>query len=141
MSYKDLTAKQIFKEEVNYSLNDFVKDFRQTLKQSWGSERIDKVTNNKSLYQGILLLVVLTSQDKSLRLICEVVMGKSTDEVMKMTKDIIDMYGQEIEVLRGLQMKMFLDNLKKYYLSESLNLKLLNADFHSWLEEALKRKD
>lgn len=141
MSYKDLTPKQIFKGEVDYSLDDFVKDFRQTLKESWGSELIDKVTNNKTIYQGILLLVVLASQDKSLKLICETVMGKSTDEVTKTTKDIVDMYGQEIEVLRGLQMKMFLDNLKNYYLSESLNLKLLNADFHFWLEEALKQKD
>jgi len=140
MSYKDLTAEQIFKGKVNYSLDNFAKDFRETLKEDWGSERIDKVSNNKTIYQGVFLLIVFASQGKPLKLICEFVIGKATEEIMKITKDIIDMYGQQIDVLKGLQMKMFLDNVEKYHLPDSFNLKLINADFRSWLEKTLKNK-
>lgn len=141
MSYKDLTAEQIFKGKVNYSLDNFAKDFRETLKEDWGSERIDKVSNNKTIYQGVFLLIVFASQGKPLKLICEFVIGKATEEIMKITKDIIDMYGQQIDVLKGLQMKMFLDNVEKYHLPDSFNLKLINADFRSWLEKTLKNKN
>jgi len=68
-------------------------------------------------------------------------MGSSDDKIQKLTKDILGAYKQEVEVLEGLQMKMFLDKLQNFGLSDSLNLKLLNANFRKWLEKALELKD
>ena len=61
-------------------------------------------------------------------------------EMRETLKEMTDTYEQEIKVLEGLQMKMFIDNLEKYEVSDSLNLKLLNADFRAWLEKALNEK-
>lgn len=74
-------------------------------------------------------------------MICEIIMGSSDDKIQKLTKDILGAYKQEVEVLEGLQMKMFLDKLQNFGLSDSLNLKLLNANFRKWLEKALELKD
>jgi hypothetical protein len=95
----------------------------------------------KTLYQGILLLVVFASQRKPLKFTTEVILGTVDKETLKITKDIIDMYLKEVEILEGLQMKMFLDNLKKYHFSDSLNLKMLNVNFRIWLGKALEQKD
>lgn len=142
MSYQDLTAKQIYTEEVAYSLDDFAKDFRVKVKTDWGEERVDQDNKaKKTLYQGILIMVIFASQHKPIRMITEVVLGTVNEETMKLTKDIVSMYEKEAEILEGLQMKMFLDNLKKYQLSDSLNLKMLNANFRLWMEKALEQKD
>lgn len=140
MSYINLTAKDIYTGKVTYTLDNFVKDFRKRLKKDWGEKRLDKDLKGKTLYQGLLFMVVFASQHKPLSMICETIMSGSSDETQKITKDILNMYEREIEVLEGLQMKMFLDNLQKYWLPESLNLKLLNADIRKWLEKALKHK-
>lgn len=142
MSYQDLTQEQIFTEKVIYTLDDFARDFRARVKEDWGEERVDSPNNaKKTLYQGILLLVVFASQRKTLKFTTEVVLGTVNEETLKITKDIIGMYLKEVEILEGLQMKMFLDNLKKYYFSDSLNLKMLNANFRIWLGKALEQKD
>lgn len=141
MDYKKLTPKQIYTGEVNYTLDDFTKDFRKQAEKDWGSELLNKKNRaSNSLYQGLLMLVVFASQRKPLKLTSELVLGKSTKETLKIAKDIIDMYEQETKVLEGLQMKMFLDNLQEYGVSGSLNLKLLNADFRAWFEKALNQK-
>jgi len=142
MSYQNLTATQIYTEKVAYTLDDFAKDFRAKVKEDWGEERVDKDNKaKKTLYQGILIMVIFASQHKPLRMITEVVLGTVNEETMKLTKDIVSMYEKEAEILEGLQMKMFLDNLKKYHLSDSLNLKMLNANFRVWMEKALNQKD
>ena len=141
MSYENLTAKKIYTGEVSYTLDDFVIDFRKRLNDDWGEKRLDEDHNGKTLYHGLLLMVVFASEHKPLRLICDVVLGKSNEETQGITKEILDMYEHEIEVLEGVQMKMFLDNLQKFCVSESLNLKLLNADIHNWLGKALGLKD
>lgn len=141
MSYKNLTAKKIFTGEVAYTLDDFASDFRKRLKKEWGEKRLDEDLKGKTLYQGLLLMVVFASQHKPLSVICEIIMGGSSDETQKLTKDILGTYEQEVEVLEGLQMKMFLDNLQNFGLSDSLNLKLLNANFRKWLEKVLELKD
>lgn len=142
MSYQDLTQEQIFTEKVIYTLDDFARDFRARVKEDWGEERVDSPKNaKKTLYQGILLLVVFASQRKPLKFTTGVILGTVNEETLKITKDIIDMYPKEVEILEGLQMKMFLDNLKKYHFSDSLNLKMLNANFRIWLGKALEQKD
>ena len=140
MSYKNLTAKQIYMGKVNYTLDDFMKDFREKMKKDWDSELAGKKNKAKALYQGIFIIIVLASQKKPLKIISELVFGKSTEK-LKITKGIIAMYGKEVKVLESLQMKMFLNNLKKYRLSDSLNLKLLNADFRIWLKKILNCKN
>jgi hypothetical protein len=140
MSYLNLTAPQIFKDEASYTLDDFVKDFREKVKEGWG-ETIDKGNGNKTVFQGLLTVVVFASQHKPVKLISEITMGKSTKECLDLTQYIIDMYPKEIEVLEGLQMKMFLDNLKNYGVSDYLNLKLLNTDFRQWFKKALEYKE
>lgn len=137
MSYEDLTAEKIYTGKVSYTLNDFIKDFRGRLKKDWGDEQLDKDHNGKTLYHGLLLMVVFASEHKPLKQVCEIVMGRSNEETQKITKEILDMYKHEVEVLEGVQMKMFLDNLQKFCVNESLNLKLLNADIRSWLGKAL----
>lgn len=141
MSYTNLTAAQIWKGEVNYSLDDFVKDFREKVKEGWGEERIDKGKGDRTLFKGLLTVVVFASQYKPVKLISEITMGKSTKECLDLTQYIIDMYPKEIEILEGLQMKMFLDNLKNYGVSDYLNLKLLNTDFRKWFKRALDYKE
>lgn len=141
MSYQDLTAQKIYTGEVAYTLDDFVKDFRERLKRDWGEKRLDEDHNSKTLYQALLLMVIFASQHKPLSMICETIMGGNSEETQKITKDMLDMYEKEVEVLEGLQMKMFLDNLQQYWLPESLNLKLLNANVRKWLERAVGLKD
>jgi len=142
MSYQKLTAKQIYSDEITYTLDDFARDFRVRVKEDWGEERVDQDNKaKKTLYQGILILVIFASQHKPLKITTEVVLGVVNKETLKITKDIIDMYQKEAEILKGFQMKMFLDNLKKYHLSDSMNLKMLNADFRIWMEKALDLKD
>ena len=138
MSYKNLTPKQIYTGEANYTLEDFAKNFRKQAEKDWGSDLLDKKNkNSKTLYQGIFILIVLTSQDKPPKLINELLFGEDTREMQEAVKEITDMYGQEIKILLALQMKMFLDNLREYGLPDSLNLKLLNADFRIWFKNAL----
>lgn len=142
MNYRNLTAKQIYLDEVAYALDDFAHDFRAKIKEDWGEELVDKDNKSKkTLYQGILILVIFASQYKPLKMTTEVVLGVVNKETLKLTKNIIDMYQKEAEILEGFQMKMFLDNLKKYHLSDSMNLKMLNANFRVWMEKALDLKD
>ena len=142
MSYKNLTAKQIYEGEVSYTLDDFAQDFRIKTEQDWSGELLNrKNKSSKSLYQGILSLVVFASQRKSVKFITETILGKSTKELLQATKEMIDMYKNEVEILEGLQMKIFLDNLKKYKVSDSINLKLLNADIKAWFKRALDQED
>lgn len=141
MNYKNLTPKQIYLGETNYTLADFMRNFREKLKKDWGSKLIDKGNKSKTIYQGIFIIIVFASQGKSLKMISKFVLGKSTGEPLSIIKEIIAVYKQEAEILEGIQMKMFLDNLKQYGLSDSLNLKLLNADFRIWLKEALNYKN
>ncbi len=140
MDYKKLTPKQIYTGEVDYTLDDFAKDFRKQAERDWGIERLDKENKNKTVYQGILMIIVFASQGKSTKLINELLLGRNTKELEEAVKEFTDMYDQEIKVLEGLQMKMFLDNLQEYGVSDSLNLKLLNTDFRAWLERALNQK-
>ncbi|RJR29222.1 hypothetical protein C4564_02690 [Candidatus Microgenomates bacterium] len=141
MSYQNLTAKQIYMEEVAYTLDDFARDFKARLKDQWGEKLDDKNKGGNTLYQAILIFVVFASQSKPLKLTVEIVLGTVNEETVKLTKDILGMYEKEVEILEGLQMKIFLDNLKKYHLSDSLNLKMLNANFRIWLEKALDQRD
>src|SRR5581483_8724227 len=130
MSYQDLTATQIYTEEVSYSLDDFATDFRTKLEQDWGKDKLNAQNKGgNTLYQALLILVVLASQHKPLNVITRIVLGTISDDSVKLTKEIKENYQKEIEILEGLQMKMFLENLKKYHCSDSLNLKMLNANF------------
>ncbi|OGM25739.1 hypothetical protein A3D00_03350 [Candidatus Woesebacteria bacterium RIFCSPHIGHO2_02_FULL_38_9] len=141
MTYKDLTTKQIFSGEVKYTLDDFVRDFKEQVEKDWGKERLYKENKNKTVFQGILITIAFASQKKPLKIISEFVLGSDNQEPLELTKYIIDMYAREIEVLEGLQMKMFLDNMKTYRLSDSLNLKMLNANFRTWLGKTLELKN
>jgi len=140
MSYSNLTAKQIFSGEVSYTLDEFVIDFRKKARDGWG-EKIDKGNGNKTVFQGLLTVVVFASQHKPLKMITDITMGKSTKECLDLTQYVIDMYPNEIEILEGLQMKMFLDNIKNYGVSDYLNLKLLNTDFRKWFNKELNYKE
>ena len=140
MNYKKLTPKQIYTGEVNYTLNDFAKDFRKRAKKDWGNELFNKKNKaSTSLYQVFLLIIAFASQRKSPKLINELLLGRDTKKLQEALKEFIDMFEQEIKVLEALQMKMFLNNLQEYGMSDSLNLKLLNADFQTWLEKALNQ--
>jgi hypothetical protein len=142
MDYQNLTRKQLYLGEVEYVLDEFAKDFRKQAIQDWGLKRLDK-KNNKSntLYQTLFLIIVFTSQGKSPRAINEILLGKSTKELEENLKTITDMYEQEIKVLEGFQMKMFIDNIKTYQMSDSMNLRLLNSDFRKWFVKAMGLKD
>lgn len=141
MSYQNLNAKQIYMEEVAYTLDDFARDFKVRLKDQWGEKLDDKNKGGNTLYQALLLLVVFASQHKPLRMTTEVILGTTKQEALELTEDILSTYEREVEILEGLQMKMFLDNLKKYHCPDSLNLKMLNADFQIWLKNALDLED
>ncbi len=134
MDYKKLTREQIFSGEVDYSLDDFARDFRKEAVEVWGKDKLDKKhKSSNTLYQTLLLIISFTSQRKTPKEINEILLGRSTEELEENLQTIIDMYEQEIVVLEGLQMKMFLDNIKKYQVSNPLNLMLVNANFRSWL--------
>lgn len=134
MDYKKLTKEQIYSGEVDYSLDDFIKDFRKEAVEVWGKKRLDKKHNkSKTLYKALLLIIAFTSQGKTPRMINEILLGKNTVELEEYLQTIVDMYKQEIQILEGLQMKMFLENIKNYQTSDSLNLMLLNANFRGWL--------
>ena len=138
MSYQKLTPKQIYTGEVNYTLDDFAKDFRKQAEKDWGSELLNKKNKTShSLYQVFLLIIVFASQRKPLKLINELLIGRDTKELQEALKEFTDTFEQEIKVLEGLQMRMYIDNIEKYGVSDSLNLKLLNADFQAWVEKAL----
>jgi hypothetical protein len=140
MDYKKLTRQQIFLGEVDYSLNDFAKDFRKEAIEVWGQERID-AKNENSVYIALLLIIVLTSQGRSPGLINQIILGRNSKELEENLKTIIEMYKQEIVVLEGLQMKMFIQNLHKFHLCDSMNLRLLNVDFRNWFMKAMEIKD
>jgi len=142
MNYQKLTRKQLFLGEVIYSFDEFAKDFRNQAIKDWGLKRLDK-KNKKSitLYQTLFLIIVFTSQGKSPRQINEILLGKSTKELEESLKTITDMYRQEIRVLEGFQMKMFIDNIKKFQMSDSMNLRLLNSNFRKWFIKAMELKD
>jgi len=142
MNYQKLTRQQLYLDKVEYTLDKFAKDFRKQAIKDWGLNRLDK-KNKKSntLYQTILLIIVFTSQGKSPRAINELLLGKNTKKLEESLKTISDMYEQEIRVLEGFQMKMFIDNIKKYQMSDSMNLRLLNADFRKWFIKVMKPKD
>lgn len=142
MDYQKLTRQQLYLDKVEYTLDDFAKDFRKQAIKDWGLKRLDK--KNKSpntLYQTILLIIVFTSQGKSPREINELLLGKNTKELEESLKTITDMYEQEIRVLEGFQMKMFINNIKKYQMTDSMNLRLLNADFRKWFIKVMEPKD
>lgn len=139
MSYQNLTAKQIYLEEVVYTLDDFASDFKMKLIGDWGEKRINQRSKfGLSVYSAIFVMVVFNSQHKPLKFITKIVLGTVNEETLKLTKGISEMYKKEAEILEGLQIKMFLENLKKYHLSDSLNLKLLNENFKVWMKKALK---
>ena len=139
MDYKKLTHGQLFSGEVKYTLKDFERDFRKDATKTWSRKKLDKKHNNgNTLYQGLLLIIVFTSQKRSPKEINELILGKSTKELEESLKTIIDMYQAEIYILEGLQMNMFLENIKKYRVSDSLNLMLLNAIFRSWFIKAME---
>ena len=141
MDYKKITHEQLFSGEVKYTLEDFERDFRKDAIKSWGKKKLDKKhKNGNTLYQGILFIVVFTSQKKSPKEINELLLGKSTKELEESLETIIDMYKKEIYILEGLQMNMFLENIKKYRASDSLNLMLLNTNFRKWFIRAMEDK-
>jgi len=142
MNYQKITRKQLYLGEVDYSFDEFAKDFRKQAIKDWGLNRLDK-KNKKSntLYQTILLIIVFTSQGKSPRAINELLLGKNTKGLEENLKTITDMYEQEIRVLEGFQMKMFINNIKKYQMSDSMNLRLLNSEFRKGFIKAMELKD
>jgi len=141
MNYKKLTREQLFSGEIDYTLENFAKDFRKEAVEVWGKNRLDKKhKNSKTLYQALLLITAFTSQGKQPRAINEILLGKSTKELEEYLTSIIDMYKQEVGVLEGLQMKMFLENIKKFRVSDSLNLMLLNAKFRDWLVVEIEKE-
>ena len=138
MDYKKLTHGKLFSGEVKYPLEGFERDFRKDAVITWGRKKLDKKHNNgNTLYQGLLLIIVFTSQKRSPKEINELILGKSTKELEESLKTIIEMYEKEIYILEGLQMNMFLENIKKYRVSDSLNLMLLNANIRSWFIKAM----
>lgn len=142
MDYKKLTKEQLFSGEVEYSLEEFEKDFRANTIKTWGRKKLDeKHGNENTLYQGLLFIIAFTSQGKSPKEINEIILGKSTKELEENLKTIIDLYKQEIRVLEGLMMKMFLENLKNYHVSDSVNLMLINTDFRNWIVKAMETRD
>lgn len=141
MDYKNITHEQLFSGEVKYTLEDFERDFRKDTIKSWGRKKLDKKhKNGNTLYQGLLLIIVFTSQKKYPKEINELLLGKSTKELEESLETIVDMYEKEIYILEGLQMNMFLENINKYRASDSLNLMLLNANFRKWFIKAMEDK-
>jgi|SaaInlStandDraft_6_1057023.scaffolds.fasta_scaffold85062_2 hypothetical protein len=142
MSYNKLTRKQLFSGEVSYTLDDFAKDFRKEVINVWGRKRLDtKNGQSNTLFQGLLLIIIFASQGKSLWEINEVLLGKNTKDLEDNLGSIVKMYEKEIKILEGLQMNMFLENLKKYHLSDSLNLQLLNTNFREWFVKIMEPQD
>ena len=142
MSYNKLTRKQLFSGEVSYTLDDFAKDFRKEVINVWGRKRLDtKNGQSNTLFQGLLLIIIFASQGKSLWEINEGLLGKNTKDLEDNLGSIVKMYEKEIKILEGLQMNMFLENLKKYHLSDSLNLQLLNTNFREWFVKIMEPQD
>ena len=140
MNYKKLTREQIFSGEIDYTLEKFAKDFRKEAVEVWGKKRLDKKhKNSNTLYQALLLITAFTSQGRKPRAINKILLGKSSKELEENLTSIIDMYKQEIRVIEGLQMKMFLENIKKYRVPDSLNLIILNANFRDWLVAEIEK--
>ena len=141
MHYKDLTQEQIFSGEIEYELDDFERDFREDLLKTWGSKKLDKkYKNGNNLYHGLLFIISFTSQGKTPREINEIILGYTSKDLEEALEHFIDMYQHEIQILQGFQMKMFLENLKQFRVSDSLNLMLLNADFRKWLTKVMEKE-
>lgn len=136
MNYFELKPSQIFKSEVEYTLDEFIMDFRERLKDEWKGD-LDKENGNKTLFQGLFLIVVFASQGKSKKFISEIVFGGSDKKRMKLLDDMLEIYQKEIEIMESFQMKMFLQNLEKYHASDAVNLKLLNEQFREWFSNAI----
>lgn len=140
MNYFELKPSQIFTSEVDYTIDEFLMDYRERLKEEWG-ENLDKENGNKTLFQGLFLIVVFASQGKPKEFISEIAFGGSDKKRMKLLEDMLELYQKEIEIFESFQMKMFLKNLEKYHVSNSVNLKLLNEQFREWFSNAILVKD
>lgn len=118
----DFTKEQVWKGEVKYTLSDFIRDFKNEIKYQFKKTRKNK-TMLERIFKTFYLVVFLKADSKT---------NKEIHKMTKMPLDLIKMIvksnTENIEMLEGIIMAKYLNNIKKYqFISDGLNSQLVNA--------------
>lgn len=120
--------KQILDGTITYTLEDFYKE----IKDDWMKANFPNLANEKKweIFKGLFMFLMLSGEDKPMRVMLEVYKW-SEKQIEEMQKT----WEAEIDVVRHIHMKKFLDLYKEYQGGESMTLKLLNL----WIKDFLKK--
>lgn len=121
--------KKILDGTITYSLGDFYKE----IKDDWMKANFPNLANEKKreIFKGLFMFLILSGEDKPMRVMLEVYKW-SEKQIEEMQKA----WEAEIDVVRHIHMKKFLDLYKEYQGGESMTLKLLNL----WIKDFLKKQ-
>ncbi|HLL60220.1 MAG TPA: hypothetical protein VK338_00740 [Candidatus Nitrosocosmicus sp.] len=120
--------EKILKGEVIYTLEDFFNELRA----GWMNAGFDKSLSDErkeEAFRSLFMFILLSGEDKPMSVMTDLY---KLEENKK--KEMQDAFKDEIEVVRHIHMKKYLELLKEYQGGMDMTLKLLNL----WIQDFLK---
>jgi len=123
--------KQILKSEIKYGLEDIYNDLRRDWMKSDFKDIDDK--KKEECFNGLFMFLMLSGEDKPLEIMLEIY--KWTAGTIK---EMQSAWQKEIDVIRHIHMKKYLELYEQYLGGTSMTLKLLNLWIHDFIKKNIK---
>ena len=121
--------KQILNGEVKYSLEDFYKELKEDwMKTGFPKEMTDK--QKEEAFKSLFMFLLLSGEDKPMDIMLRVYNWPE-----KRIKEMQEAFEKEIDIVRHIHMRKYLDLYKEYLGGMSMTLKMLNL----WIQDFLGR--
>jgi len=123
--------KQILKGEIKYGLEDIY----QELKTDWMRADFKEIDDKKKeeCFNGLFIFLMLSAEDKPIELMTEIYKWP-----MEIIKEMQSGWQKEIDVIRHIHMKKYLELYEQYLGGTSMTLKLLNLWVHDFIKKNIK---
>ena len=120
-----VTANQIIKGEIAYTLEDFYQDFKDFIYQVDVPDEKAK----KKMFQSVFLFIMLSAEEKTI----ETMMGifNQSKEQILMGREA---FKEQIDICRAIHMKKFLEVFEQYLPTTDLAIQMVNF----WIKDFLK---
>ena len=118
---------QIITGDVLYTLEDFITELKDAFK-----EILIEKSKDKS-FKSMFMFILLSSENKPVEIMMKIFL-MSKEQVFKGQ----EIFKKEIDIVRAIQMKKYLDLYKEYFAGQKVTLNLLNLWIKEFLDKHIK---
>jgi cyanate lyase len=125
-----VNPKEILDGTNKYTLEDFYKEY----KKEWSE--VKKFDGKGSVFESLFLFIMLSAEEKSV---------DEMGEIYKLSgnkiKELQNLFKEDIELVRCIHMRKFLDLMIDYSASQSMTIRLLNFWIRDFVNKHILTRD